>query len=71
MGNEIYFNKIKSQYDSLADMFIKNNVLYYKNYTLPLSVNLNSFNTALFLLSPENIINMSDLFKNVLRNYIL
>ena len=31
MGNEIYFNKIKSQYDSLADMFIKNNVLYYKN----------------------------------------
>ncbi len=58
MDNEIYFNKIKNQYDSLADMYIKNNVLYYKNYTLPLSVNLNRFNPALFLLSSEDIINI-------------
>ena len=68
MGNEIYFNKIKSQYDSLADMFIKNNVLYYKNYTLPLSVNLNSFNTALFLLSPENIINIIYIYQLLSKN---
>lgn len=58
MDNSIYFNNIKNNYDSLSDMFIKNNVLCYQNYSLPLTCDLRIFNPNLFLLNPEDIINI-------------
>lgn len=67
MSNSDYFNSIKNNYDSLSDMFIKNNVLYYQNYVLPLTINLNVFNPNLFLLSPIDIINIIYIYQLLLK----
>ena len=57
MNNSEYLNSLKPKYESLTNMYIKNNVLYYDRYILPLIINLNTINPDLFLLSPEEIIN--------------
>lgn len=58
MDNSNYLNSLKSKYDSLYNIVIKENVLYYDKYVLPLSINLSMLNPDLFLLSPEEIINI-------------
>lgn len=58
MDNNNYLNSLKSRYDSLTNMFIKENVLYYDKYILPLNINISMLNPDLFLLTPEEIINV-------------
>ena len=59
MSNEIYFNLIKGNYESLNLFYIKDNTLFFQDgstYMLPLDhITLSNINTNLFLLRPRDI----------------
>lgn len=62
MTNEEYLSLMKKQYDSLANFYIKNNILFLKTpsmtYQLPLSISLNAIHPNVFNTNEINIINI-------------
>lgn len=62
MTNEEYLSLMKKQYDSLANFYIKNNILFLKTpsmtYQLPLSIPLNTIHPNVFNTNEINIINI-------------
>lgn len=62
MTNEEYLSLMKKQYDSLANFYIKNNILFLKTpsmtYQLPLSIPLNAIHPNVFNTNEINIINI-------------
>ena len=59
MNNEMYFNLIKGNYESLNSFYMRDNTLFYQDtstYMLTLEhITLANINTNLFLLSPRDI----------------